>query len=98
MLETIICWIKWAVHAVGQTMLTVLDFVLSVLIVAVNAVIFFLPKDLTKPSGDLDGGMLGTLNYFVPLGIIVGQFGFIMVAWIIYRIYQWLLRWAKAEG
>lgn len=98
MLETIICMVKWAVHAVGQTMLTVLDFVLTALIVAVNAVVWLLPSDPTGEGQPLDGGMLGTLNYFIPLGIIVSQFGLIMVAWILYRIYQWLLRFAKAEG
>lgn len=98
MLDTIICWIKWAVHAVGQTMLTVVDLILSALILAVNAIVWLLPNDPTGEAGSIDGGILGALNYFVPVGFIVGQFGVIMIAWMLYRLYQWLLRWAKAEG
>lgn len=99
MIDRIVCLVKWAVHAIGQTILDVLDFLLSVVIQAVNIAISILPNDPTNTDGDaIGGGVLGTLNYFVPLGVIVGQFGLIMTAWILYRLFQWLLRWAKAEG
>ena len=97
MIDTVICLVKWAVHAIGQTMLTVLDFVLSALIIAVNAIVAFLPNDPTSAPQSI-GGPLGMLNYFIPMEFIVGQFGLLMVAWILYRLYEWLLRWAKAEG
>ncbi len=97
MIESIICIVKWAVHAVGQTMLSVVDFLLTVLIGAVNLLVVLLPNDPTKEPKAI-GGALGVLNYFVPMEFIVGQFGVLMVAWILYRLYAWLLRWAKAEG
>lgn len=97
MIDTIICLVQWAVHAIGQTILSVLDFVISALIIAVNAIVVLLPNDPTDEA-QAPGGPLGMLNYFIPMEFIVSQFGLLMTAWIIYRLYQWLLRWAKAEG
>jgi hypothetical protein len=97
MIETVICLVKWAVHTIGQTVLTVVDFIATALIIAVNAIVAFLPNDPSE-SPDPIGGPLGMLNYFIPMEFIVGNFGLLMVAWVLYRLYEWLLRWAKAEG
>lgn len=98
MLTTIICLVKWAVHAVGQTILAVVDVICTALIIAVNAIVSLLPNDPTQGGGLSSSGILGMFNYVVPLGSIMSEFTLVMTAWILHRIYQWLLRWAKAEG
>lgn len=96
-LDSIICTIRWAVAQIGNVMLEVVEFILTALIVAVNAVVSLLPND---PTGEASApsGAIAIFNYFIPMGAIVGQFSLVMTAWILYRLYQWLLRWAKAEG
>ena len=97
MLNSIWCMVRWAVHEIGQTILTVIDFILTIFIVSVNAVVSLLPNDPTDAPHPI-GGALGMLNYFIPMEFIVSQFGLLMTAWILYRVYAWVLRWAKAEG
>jgi hypothetical protein len=41
--------------------------------------------------------VLGLFNYIVPMGAIMVEFGVLMAAWIIYRVLQWALAFAKAD-
>lgn len=98
MTQDLICWLKWAVHALAQTFLDALDFLLTGAVLLVNLALAVLPAAAVARTDPLDGKMLGTLNYFIPIGMIVSQLGVFIVAWGLYRFYQWLIRFAKAEG
>jgi hypothetical protein len=87
---------KWLAVTVWSYGLDALELVLGVLIQAVNVALGVLPNAaLEKPQ--LDSGLVANLNYFIPFGPLLAEFAIIMVAWVFYRIYQYLLRWARAD-
>jgi hypothetical protein len=95
--EFLICWFKWAVITTWSYAVDAFTLILTAVIAVVNLFLALLPHvALEEPS--LDSGLVGHLNYFIPFGPLMAEFGVIMVAWIIYRIYQWLLKFAKADG
>jgi len=96
LIETIICYIKWLVVTVWSYGVDVLEMILDVLLGAVGLALSVLPTaELESPS--LESGLVGQLNYFIPFGPLMVEFGVVMVAWVVYRLYQYLIRWAKAD-
>ncbi len=89
------CWIRWLAGMFYYYMVEAVEVVLDALALAVNAVLFLLPQ-VAFDEPDVDSGIVGALNYIVPVGYFVNMFGLIMVAWVVYRIYQWILKWGKA--
>lgn len=95
--ESLACWIRWLAAELYYYMVEAVEFVLDALLAVVGLLIALLPRvALERP--DLDQTVLGIVNYVIPVGEILVAFGVIMMAWIIYRIYQIMLRWAKADG
>jgi hypothetical protein len=96
LIETIVCYIRWLVVTVWSYGLDALELVLGVLINAANSALAILPNAAME-SPTLESGLVAQLNYFLPFGPLLAEFGIVMVAWIFYRLYQYLLRWAKAD-
>lgn len=97
LIEVVICYVKWAVLSVWSYGVDAFELVLDIFAAIVNAMLLILPNAvLDEPA--LDSGLMGNINYFIPFGLLVAEFSTIMMAWIIYRLYQWVLRWGKVEA
>lgn len=92
--DLVICYVTWAVVTLYSYMLDAFKVVLHGLFFAVNAVLWLLPH-VAFDDPQMDGGVVGFLNYVLPLGALIAEFTAIMFAWILYRLYEWLLRWGK---
>lgn len=91
----LMCWIRWLAGAVYYYMVEAVEVVLKALVLAANAILSLLPQtNFEQPS--LDSGVVGLLNYFVPIPLLLGAMTTVMVATAAYRVYVWGLRWAKA--
>ncbi len=89
------CWIAWLVCAMKVAVIESCEFVLTAIVLAINVMLLVLPTfALEEPK--MDSGVVGFLNYFIPLTMLTASFTAIMTAWILYRIFQWALKWAKA--
>lgn len=96
-IDTLVCWIRWAVKTAASYGLDAIEFIFDVFVEALNVMASVLPSDSVDGSGTIDGGILGAVNYVIPLGGITAQFSLLMTAWIAYRVYQWLLGFAKMD-
>lgn len=95
--EALRCWIGWLAKTLYYYMIEAVEFVLDAIALAINAVISILPS-VERPNIDsIDGGILGMINYVIPLGVIFGWCTLIMICWVLYRLYQWLLAWGKVD-
>lgn len=94
-LETIVCWIKWAVQTAWSYGVDAFELVLSVLINAANVALALLPTAELGGEPNIQNGVLGLFNYVLPVGPLMAEFTLLMTCWILYRVYQWLLKWAK---
>lgn len=89
--DSLKCWIGWLAKTLYSYMIDAVELVLTVIFTAANAVLWLLPTAaIGRPQ--LDTGVIGALNYILPMGEMVAVFGVLMVAWIAYRVYQWLLK------
>ncbi len=97
--ESLACWIRWLAGTIRNVILESVEFILTIILGAVNAVLSLLPQDPTGgiPKGGLMNNALDWANYLLPIGPLFAEFSLIMVAWILYRVYQWLLGFAKAD-
>lgn len=95
-LDTIVCWIRWLAQGAASYVVDAFEFILSVLIGAVNVALGLLPTMAATERPQLTGGVLGTFNYIIPFSGLALQFGALLVAWVAYRVFQWLLKWGKA--
>lgn len=96
LIGTVICYISWAVQTVVSYLVDGLAFMLSVLIGAANLALSILPTAVLE-APTVESSLVGKINYFIPIPELMLEFGVVMVAWIFYRILQYLLRWAKAD-
>lgn len=93
-IDTLVCYLTWLGNYMYYAVVEAIEFVLDAFLGIIAVILSILPTaDLGDPN--LDGGALGTLNYFLPVSLMVTTFSTIMTAWIIYLIYQWMLKWAK---
>lgn len=94
--DSLACWIAWLAQEMWFYFVETLEALLDVLVAVANAIFSVLPTvDLPEPSAD--GGVVGALNYVVPVDVYLVTATTIISAWIIYKIVEWGLRWAKAE-
>lgn len=96
MWEALKCWIRWLAKTIYYYGIEAVEFVLDAIAAVINLLLGFLPQ-AALPDTNLDSGVIGMLNYIVPLDFIVGFSGVVMAAWIVYRIYQWALKWGKVD-
>ncbi len=91
-IDTIICWIKWLAGTMIGGIVQALNFVIQVLADAANAAISLLP-DAAIERPELDQGILGAANFFLPMTPLALEAGVLVFAWGLYRIYRYLFRW-----
>lgn len=96
MWDWLVCWIIWAVKTMGSIITDVFTLVIGAIIQAANVALGLLPT-FSVGTPTLDGGLIGNLNYFIPFGPLLVEFSAFIGAWILYRIYQYVLKWAKAD-
>lgn len=96
MWDALRCWIQWLAKTLYYYMVEAGEFFIDALGAIVNAVLWLLPT-VALPDPNVDSGVLAALNYVLPISLLTGVFSAIMLAWILYRVYQWVLRWGKAE-
>ncbi len=95
MFDALRCWIAWLANMIYYYIVESAAFILTMLAGVANLLLGLLPTfAIGRPQ--LDGPVVGLLNYIVPVGSIVTAFGVLMACWILYRLYQWALKWAKA--
>lgn len=77
----------------------ILDFLLKWLDETVAAVILLLPEspfsNLTLQSTGIFGDVMGYINYFVPISLMIGMMTTYLAAIIIWYGIRWLLRIAQ---
>lgn len=96
MVDALVCWIKWAAQSTVSYAVDALEFVLNVLATAVNLALSLLPT-FAIPPVSVDSGIVGFLNYVLPVSTLFYEFSVLIAAWIVYRIYQWVLAWGKVD-
>jgi len=94
--EALKCWITWLAKSIYYYMVEGVELVIDALAAAANVILGILPS-VALPEPELDSGVVGMINFFVPIEVFLSVALAIMVAWVLYRIYVWGLRWAKAE-
>ncbi len=95
--DALACWIRWLAGAIKTVVVEGFELVLDVIIGTINLFLTLLPKDPGASAEMIDSQIIMAFNYVVPMGLIMAEFGFLMGAWIAYRIYQWLLAWGKVD-
>lgn len=97
--EALACWIRWLAGTMRKVIVESVEFVLDAILGAVNVVLGLLPQDPTGgiPDDGIVNNALDWANYLLPIGPLFAEFTLIMTAWILYRLYQWLLGFAKAD-
>jgi hypothetical protein len=93
--DSLSCWIAWLATTVKSYGIDAVELVITALISAANVFLALLPT-FAIDNPQLDTGVVGLLNYVVNVNAILGWFGVLMGCWILYRLYQWALKWAKA--
>jgi hypothetical protein len=96
LIDTVICYITWAVQTVVSYAVDAVEFMLMVLISAANLALSILPT-AALDTPNVEASLIGKINYFIPLPELMLEFSVVMFAWIVYRILQYFLRWAKAD-
>ncbi len=95
--DSLVCWIRWSVKTAGSYMVDAIEFVIDAIAFVINGVLSLLPNDPRGSGEVVQPAVLGLFNYIVPMGAIMVEFGVLMAAWIIYRVLQWALAFAKAD-
>jgi hypothetical protein len=78
-------------------MVDAMEFVIDTIAVVINGILSLLPDDPRGSGETVQPAVLGLFNYIVPMGVIMTEFGVLMAAWIVYRVLQWALTFAKAD-
>jgi hypothetical protein len=95
LLDQILCWVK----QIGAMVLNALIDVVNLLVVAVaaliGAVLTLLPNMPAQPPSP-SGGVLGALNWVVPLDNILGLLAGLLVIILAMQAISIALRWVKA--
>lgn len=95
-LTVIFCYIEWAVISMWSYFIDTVKLMLSVLITAVNLALSVLPTAAIEEV-NVEESLIGKINYFIPIPELMAEFTIVMIAWIVYRIWQYLLRWGRAD-
>lgn len=90
--DTLVCWLIWMVKAGIWAMIQTFNLVLKAFAAVINGFISLLP-DMLLERPQLDQGLFGSINFFLPIGPLLAEFGIIMGCWAAYKAYRYLFRW-----
>ncbi len=90
------CWITWLAKSVYYYGVEGAELILDSFAAVANVLLAVLPT-VALPAPDLDGGIVGFINYFVPVDVLLLVATAVMTAWVLYRNSQWGMRCAKAQ-
>jgi len=96
-IDTIICWTKWAVIEMINGIIGILNIVANVFVLVVNQALELLPDAPTSPQLVAPPGWLAAINYCIPLGTIGAEFVLLIGLWIIYRAVQTILAYLRLD-
>lgn len=90
LIETVVCYVRWAVGMGKKVIVEAVDFILSVIITAVDLALSLLP-DAAVERPTVEDSVIAQMNYFAPIGPLAAQALILIAAWAIYRIYRYFI-------
>ncbi len=95
LLQLILCAIQQIAALVGWFVVTIINLVIAAIGALAAVLVALLPSMPSEPSAPT-GGILGFVNWVVPLGPLVGGLAVAVILWLGFLAIKIALRWVKA--
>jgi hypothetical protein len=95
LLKAILCAIQTVAAAIGALVVIIVNLIIGALGLLLDGLLLLLPNMPEEPVGP-PGGVLGFLNWVVPMGALVSGLAAMILIWLVWLAIRIALKWVKA--